>query len=137
MSNSQWNSDQGYGERVQRSWTKLEAPRGRVRTVAIESPYSGDTHRNLKYLDRCILDCLKRGETPYASHKMLTTALDDTTPEERALGMQRGLEMAVTLEVRAFYVDLGWSDGMRSAKKYYEENNIPYETRVLGLVKNL
>jgi len=41
---------------------------------------------NLKYLRRCMVDCLKRGEAPYASHGLYTQegVLDDTVSEERA-----------------------------------------------------
>ncbi len=58
--------------------------------VIIESPYkslensSVDDHR--AYLNRAIHDAVMRGETPYASHKMLVDSFDDAKPEERALG---------------------------------------------------
>ena len=38
-----------------------------------------------------IRDCIARGESPYASHQMLTEALDDTNPIERNAGIQAGL----------------------------------------------
>lgn len=47
--------------------------------IVIESPFRGatpaDQARNERYLEACIADCLRRGESPYASHKMLTQAL--------------------------------------------------------------
>lgn len=102
--------------------------------VVIESPYAAPTDEgvaaNLTYLDRCILDCLRRGETPYASHKMLTTALNDRAPAERALGIQAGLAMRKILAPR-FYIDLGWSSGMLAAKAIYDADGILYTIRRL------
>jgi len=40
--------------------------------VIIESPYAGDIEVNLKYAKLCILDSLKRGEAPLASHLLYT-----------------------------------------------------------------
>ncbi len=103
--------------------------------VVIESPYAGNVKLNLHYLDLCILDCIKRGETPYASHKMLTTALDDADEEDRSVGITAGRAMAVSIRLHggtvAFYVDLGNSTGMRAAVRFYESAGIRYETRTL------
>lgn len=88
--------------------------------VVIESPYAGDVVKNLAYLDRCLLDSLGRDETPYASHRMLTSALDDGVAEDRALGIAAGLDAAAATEATVvFYMDLGLSDGMRGAMGYH------------------
>ncbi len=88
--------------------------------VVIESPFAGDVCLNRAYLQACIRDCLRRGETPYASHQQLTWALDDTVPEERELGISAGLDMRDFIRAHggqsAYYVDLGWSSGMTRAK---------------------
>lgn len=114
-----------------------------MRLIVIESPYAGDVEANLEYLDRCIRDCLKRDETPYASHKMLTTALDDDDPEQRKLGIAAGLAVAENYnnlwdEVEriyptpvAFYVDKGWSNGMLAARDHYESVGVQFEVRKL------
>ena len=39
--------------------------------VVIESPYAGDVEANVAYAKRCVLDCLRLGEAPYASHLFL------------------------------------------------------------------
>ena len=66
-----------------------------MRLVIIESPYKGknweDLERNKRYLRACIRDCINRDESPYASHRLLTDALDDTNPIERAVGIKAGL----------------------------------------------
>lgn len=51
--------------------------------VLIESPYAGDVERNIHYAREAVLDCLKRGEAPYASHLFFPQVLDDLKPEER------------------------------------------------------
>ena len=58
--------------------------------VIIESPFAGDLERNARYLSECILDCIENDESPYASHRMFTAALDDTNPAQRANGMHVG-----------------------------------------------
>ena len=40
--------------------------------TVIESPYAGDVEGNLTYLRACLKDCVERGESPYASHGLLT-----------------------------------------------------------------
>jgi hypothetical protein len=102
--------------------------------VVIESPYAGDVKQNRAYLEICIRDSVYRGESPYASHKMLTDALDDDIPEERDLGIACGLELRRRCDLRAFYIDLGWSGGMLAAKKLYDAEGLSYETREIGSV---
>lgn len=83
------------------------------RLVLVESPYAGHRRRNDAYLRACILDALRRGEAPFASHALYTQVLDDTIPEERAQGIEAGLAWGARAEVSAVYVDLGISGGMR------------------------
>jgi len=104
----------------------------------IESPFKGETGsdeeyaRNVRYLDRCIRDCLDRGETPYASHKMIPGALDDRIPEERALGIAAGLVWRRLAHKRVFYIDHGMSPGMTAAMALYEREHLTYVTRSIG-----
>jgi len=106
--------------------------------VLIESPFGGETGtdeeyaRNRRYLQRCIRDCLERGETPYASHQMLTEALDDRIPEQREKGRQAGLAMRRFFPKRVFYVDYGMSTGMAFALDLYEREHLTYITRRIG-----
>lgn len=85
-----------------------------MRLVIIESPFSGDEARNRIYLQRCIRDCLDRGESPYASHQMLTDALRDSVPKERAHGIAAGFEWRKVAEATVVYEDYGESAGMRA-----------------------
>lgn len=104
--------------------------------VVVESPFKGDDwkdlERNQAYLERCLLDSIDRGETPYASHKMLTTCLDDRNPEERAKGIAAGLVWRRLAAKRVFYTDLGWSSGMTAARELYDREGLEYEERKIG-----
>lgn len=103
-----------------------------MKRVVIESPYAGDVERNLRYARACLLDSLRRGEAPIASHLLYTQVLDDTVPEERALGIGAGLIWGKQADAAIFYVDLGWSPGMREAWQFAVENGIPLEERRIG-----
>ena len=83
--------------------------------VTIESPYAGDVAANVAYAKRCVLDCLRRGEAPYASHLFFTQPglLDDLDPEQRRLGIEAGLVWQRSSNIVAVYVDRGISEGMR------------------------
>jgi hypothetical protein len=117
-----------------------------MKLVILESPYKGEVARNKRYLRACIRDCINRGESPYASHRMLTDALDDNNPVERAVGIQAGLAWrrvrtpilssdGVTIGYEpvyhVFYVDFDWTEGMLLAKKQYDDESIPHEVRRL------
>jgi hypothetical protein len=90
-----------------------------MKRVIIESPFAleGKIERNLTYLRACLRDCVLRSESPYASHGLLTQpgVLDDTVPEERALGILAGYSWWRAADLIVFYVDLGWSVGMVDA----------------------
>jgi len=82
--------------------------------VVIESPLSGNRERNKLYAYACARDCLRRGESPYASHLFFDhpELLDDVIPEERELGIKAGFAWGEAAELRAVYTDLGISGGM-------------------------
>jgi hypothetical protein len=63
---------------------------------------------------------------------MLTTAVDDSDPQQRDQGRSAGLAMAATLQRRAFYLDRGWSEGMVLAREFYRSQGLSYEERRLG-----
>lgn len=83
----------------------------------IESPYAGDVDRNLAYLRDAIADCVRRGESPYASHWMIAAsgALNDLEPDERKRGIELGFLWLRVADKQVFYVDLGLSSGMLTA----------------------
>ena len=83
--------------------------------VVIESPYSGDVRENTAYLLDCILDCLNRGEAPFASHLMYTMVLNDNDPDDRKLGIHAGFCWRQAAGAKTVvYTDLGISAGMEA-----------------------
>ena len=103
-----------------------------MRLVIIESPYSGDVRRNKAYLRACILDCLRRGESPYASHQMLTEALNDCVASERKMGIEAGFFWRHKADATVVYDDLSVSRGMRAGIEHAHQIGCPVEWRKLG-----
>jgi hypothetical protein len=105
-----------------------------MKRVVIESPFAGDVVRNLAYVRACMADCLQRGEAPYASHALYTQpgVLDDLKPEERKLGIEAGFAWREAAERTVFYLDLGWSSGMKLGIEDCKLKGKPFETRMLG-----
>lgn len=83
-----------------------------MKRVILESPYAGDTETNARYLRECLLDCLRRGESPYASHGLLTQALNDSLSSERNMGIQAGFAWRHAAEATVVYTNLGITKGM-------------------------
>lgn len=103
------------------------------RRVVIESPYAGDELLHVAYARAAVRDCLRRGESPYASHLLLTTVLADSVPEERETGITAGLawsEGAASAATVA-YCDYGVSPGMRLALDRAVAAGRPVEYRLL------
>jgi hypothetical protein len=109
-----------------------------MRKVIVESPYAGDIERNERYARACLADCLKRGETPFASHLLYTQpgVLRDNDPAERKLGIDAGFVWRRVAEATVIYTDLGWSSGMRAgledAKSLIGWTGHAIEERTLG-----
>lgn len=88
-----------------------------MKRVIIESPLSGNWNVNTEYARQCMADCLKRGESPFASHLLYTQILDDNLPIERELGMAAGFAWMEVADYVAVYTDLGISEGMKQGIK--------------------
>lgn len=85
-----------------------------MKLVLLESPYAGDTERNIKYARRCLKDSLSRGEAPMASHLLYTQpgVLNDDEPSERVTGINRGHAWLTAVNAVVVYQDLGVTPGM-------------------------
>lgn len=105
-----------------------------MKRVCIESPYAGDIARNLTYARRCVLDCLRRGEAPIASHLLYTQPgiLDDDIHSERQWGIETGLAWLAVAELVVVYRDLGISVGMELGIGAAKHAGIPVEYREIG-----
>jgi len=92
--------------------------------VQIESPLNAPTQagieRNQLYGRMAVVDCLKRHESPYASHLMLAhpDMLDDLNEEERTLGISAGFRFIPQTKKSVVYGDLGISRGMKAGIEY-------------------
>ena len=104
-----------------------------MRRVLIESPLRGDYERNRRYLWACIRDSLRRGEAPFASHKIYEGPLDDGDHSERELGIRAGFAWADAAELVAVYEDLGLSEGMRRGIERAERAGQAINYRRIGL----
>ena len=104
-----------------------------MRRVIVESPFAGDVDLNVRYARAALRDCLMRGEAPFASHLSYTQpgVLDDDIPEERALGIEAGLEWGFKAEATVVYTDLGISAGMRQGIDRARDEGRPIEMRSL------
>lgn len=106
-----------------------------MKTVVIESPFAGDTieqvDRHLEYAQAAMLDCLQRGEAPFASHLLYTQVLDDNEDEQRGLGMIAGFTWGACADLVVVYQDLGLSPGMVAGITLYESLKMPIEYRNL------
>lgn len=78
-----------------------------MKRVVVESPLAGNFRRNIRYAQLCLLDCLQRGEAPFASHLLFSQVLDDRMAGEREVGIRAGLEWASMADECAVYQDLG------------------------------
>lgn len=99
--------------------------------VILESPYAGDTDKNVQYARECMLDCLRRNEAPMVSHLLYTQVLDDMTPDERALGIEAGLLWGRHATKTVVYTDLGVTSGMKLGIERAEKENREIEYRTL------
>lgn len=97
--------------------------------VIIESPYAGDLDRNLEYLRLTIRDSVRRGEAPFASHRMYPGALDDNLPVEHRAGILCGFVWWEVADFIAFYIDYGFSPGMEEARRQAVLREKPYVVR--------
>lgn len=94
-----------------------------MKLVIIESPYAGDVATNIAYARKCMVDSLKRGEAPFASHLLYPQVgiLNDLSSAERALGIKAGLAWGEKADLTAVYTDLGTSPGMLQGIMHAEE----------------
>lgn len=103
-----------------------------MRLVILESPYRGETERNLQYAIACVRDSICRGESPYASHLIIPGALNDDDPTERDIGIRCGYAWWRAASAVCFYTDFGWSEGMLKALKRAKTMSIKVEERSIA-----
>ena len=101
--------------------------------IILETPYAGAVATHLRYLRAAMYDCLMRGEAPFASHHLYTApgVLRDEVAVEREHGIRAGFAWRSLATKSVFYVDLGWSTGMRIGLNATAALSQPWEERRL------
>ena len=97
--------------------------------VIIETPYSGDLESNIAYARACLLDSLRRGEAPIASHLLHTQVLDDMRPDERSVGIEAGLAWYRVATKCVVYSERGISAGMKMGIDRAMQHDVAVEYR--------
>jgi len=104
--------------------------------VFVESPLAAtskeESTENIEYAKRCLRDCLRRGEYPFASHLLYPQVLDDTIPAERFQGMEAGEAWRLHADRVVIYIDRGISAGMEKGVFQTIRLRIPREVRTLN-----
>lgn len=105
-----------------------------MRPVIIESPFAGDTAKNLKYLRAAIRDCLMKGYAPMASHAIYTQpgVLDDRDEYARRIGLFAGWSWMHHADIVFAYIDLGITPGMEAGMQRAIEIGVPIQKVMLG-----
>lgn len=99
--------------------------------VILESPYAGNTGVNRAYARAAMLDSLKRGEAPFASHLLYTQVLNDNNDEQREQGLTAARAYIGIVQKMVIYTDLGVSEGMRESLDMAANRRIRIEFRSL------
>lgn len=114
-----------------------------MRRVIVESPFAGrgsnpvsrwwSRLQNKRYARAAVRDCILRGESPIASHLLLTQpgVLRDDDPNERNMGIDAGHAWLPVSDAAVFYIDRGFSRGMDQGLLRATEARIPVERRTL------
>ncbi len=92
----------------------------------LESPFAGDVKANKSYARRALRDAIiTRKVNPYASHLLLTQALDDEDFLERIMGIKLGTDMYRFATKCLVYADRGISRGMEKGIAIAQSHGIP------------
>ncbi len=104
-----------------------------MRLVIVESPFAATPYhsraQHREYLKLALADCIRRGESPYASHHLLPEVLNDDDAFERQLGIRAGFAWGAHCDLVAVYSQLGVSPGMSQAIAHYKAIGKPIEWR--------
>lgn len=88
---------------------------------------------NKIYARAAVRDCIMRGESPIASHLLLTQRgiLDDGDEAERLIGIRAGHAWTPVADAVVLYSDLGVSSGMLAGLEEAKAAGVTFEWRSL------
>lgn len=103
------------------------------RFVQVESPFASSSAEgyaiNIAYARAAVLDSIRRGETPVATHLLFTQPGILREETERALGLELALDLLQRVDAVVVYTDRGVSDGMQAAIREAHRRGIVVEYR--------
>lgn len=108
-----------------------------MKLVIIESPLNANSRQGIEenktYAKACLVDSLKRGEAPFASHLLYDQPgiLDDLRPDERETGIRAGFAWGNRADLVAIYVDRGISGGMARGIEFAGRRGSALEYRAI------
>lgn len=95
----------------------------------VETPFAGDVEANLEYTRKCMQAEMEKGHAPFTA-RLLYMLYPEGDTEGRARANKlagRFREHAVTV----FYVDNGWSEGMKKSLRECDAKGLPWEVAAL------
>lgn len=92
--------------------------------IYIISPYAGDVEANVAFAIRCCRMAIQQGYTPIAVHLLYPQILNGQSPEERATGLQLGLNVLLHCSA-AWVCGTKISSGMAGEIRAAKRLNIP------------
>lgn len=96
--------------------------------VFIGSPFSAQNEdeklRNEQYVRDIFRYCVENDTIPFIPHALYPQFLDDGEIEDRALGMNMGLNIGREIGEAWFFVDYGVSNGMLEEINYFNESGV-------------
>jgi hypothetical protein len=105
--------------------------------IIVESPYRGTNRferlENAAFCRRCCYHVYKEGHIPFASHLFFPEFLNEDDPVERKAGIEGGYFFWQMAGEVWFFVERGWSPGMRAAHDNALFTGKPIQ--VIGVVK--
>lgn len=117
------NAMKEYKKQQKEKWKQEYEKRNRSKVYVI-SKYAGNTKKNTKAAIEHCRYVISQGKMPIASHLLYPQILDDSNPEERALGMSFGLSLLADCE-EAWCFGTEVSAGMAAELKECERLKIP------------
>lgn len=105
--------------------------------VMVESPLGGDLQNNLVYARLAMRHSLfHMGESPMAFHLIYTQSLCDDTDVERQIGIFRSFDWHTHASKKLFYIDRGFSNGMKLGYLDAVKKGIEVEFRSVSPVRS-
>lgn len=106
--------------------------------VIIETPYAGNIELNVEFTKACVRDSLiNHNENPQCLHLIYPKIINDDEIGERNLGIDRSFAIHQKANRKVYYLDRGFTDGMKDGFLHSIASGIPVEFRCLSKDKKV